>query len=180
MTPQKKLLSYRYKKSFPLNKYRRKKNHSSENLLETKSHDLCPICGSKNAYLIAEVDRSGFICDTVICQRCYFVFKDTFISNPEEYYRKNYANKLWGNPEESFNRRTNSDSYSWKRMTYVKSKLGDDFDKINSVFELGCGDGCNLLPYHSIGKHTSGCDFNEDFLKPWRAQGLNLIIFLII
>ena len=54
------------------------------------------------------------------------------------------------------------------------------FDKINSVFELGCGVGSNLLPYYSKGKYTSGCDYNEDFLKPWRAQGLNLIIFLII
>jgi len=175
MNTTKKLLSYRYKKSFLLNKYKHKKNHLGEKLLETKCHDLCPICGSKNADLIAEVDRSGFICDTVICQRCYFVFNDTFISNPEELYRNIYADKRWGNPEESFNIKTNSDSYAWKRMAYVKSKLGDDFDKINSVFELGCGVGSNLLPYHSIGKHTSGCDYNEDFLEPGRAQGLNLI-----
>ncbi len=78
MNTTKKLLSYRYNKFFPLNKYRHKKNRSSKKLLETNCHDVCPICGSKNADLIAEVDCSGFICDTVICHRCYFVFNDTF------------------------------------------------------------------------------------------------------
>ena len=60
-------------------------------------------------------------------------------------------------------------------MAYVVSRLGDEFGNINSVFELGCGDGCNLLPYHLIGKQVSGCDFNEDFLKPGQKKGLNLI-----
>jgi hypothetical protein len=60
-------------------------------------------------------------------------------------------------------------------MAYVTSKLGDEFGNISSVFELGCGDGCNLLPYHLIGKQASGCDFNVDFLKPGIEEGLNLI-----
>jgi len=175
MNTSKKLLSYRYSKSFPLNKYKHKKNYLRKKIFETKCHDVCPICGGENADLIAEVDRSGFICDTVVCQQCYFVFNDTFISNPEDIYLKDYAIKLWSNPEESFKRRTNIDSFAWKIMAFVASKLGYDFAKISSVFELGCGDGCNLFPYHLIGKQASGCDFNEDFLKPGIEKGLNLI-----
>jgi ubiquinone/menaquinone biosynthesis C-methylase UbiE len=175
MITEKKLLSYRFSRSSFKNKHKYKKNHSNQKILETKCHDFCPICGSKHADLIAEVDRSGFICDTVICQQCYFAFNDTFILNPKDLYLKDYAVRHWSNPEESFKRRTNFDSFAWKRMAFVISKLGDDFGNINSVFELGCGDGCNLLPYHLIGKQASGCDFNEDFLKPGIEKGLNLI-----
>ena len=43
------------------------------------------------------------------------------------------------------------------------------------MLEVGCGDGCNLLPYHLIGKKVVGCDYDYRFLVPGREKGMELI-----
>ena len=41
--------------------------------------------------------------------------------------------------------------------------------------EVGCGDGCNLYPYHLIGLNVKGFDYSEEFLEVGRKRGMNLI-----
>jgi|SaaInlStandDraft_3_1057020.scaffolds.fasta_scaffold17706_2 2-polyprenyl-3-methyl-5-hydroxy-6-metoxy-1,4-benzoquinol methylase len=170
-----KLLGFRYKKNFILNRIKLKKLKLNTNPIKTKSHESCPICDCKDVDLIAEVDRVGFPCETVICQHCKFIFNNTYIANPSDFYSREWGDKHWGDPEKNFKRRTSTDSYSWKRMAYLAKNLNKEFHEIKNVLEVGCGDGCNLLPYHLIGKRVVGCDFDDRFLQSGRSLGMELL-----
>ena len=52
----------------------------------------------------------------------------------------------------------------------------DEVTSIKTVFEIGCGDGCNLLPFYFAGKDVCGCDFDERCLDMGRGYGLNLLL----
>ena len=170
-----KLLSLRYKKIFFLNRSKWNKLKLSLDQVNISSHESCPICRCEEVYLISEVDRVGFPCDTVLCKQCEFVFNNSFIDNASEFYTHKWGEDRWGDPEKNFLNRTSSDSFSWKRAAFLLKKLEKHFLQINSVLEVGCGDGCNLLPYHLMGKLVTGCDFDTRFLEPGRKRGLNLV-----
>jgi len=49
-----------------------------------------------------------------------------------------------------------------------------DMREVKTVFEIGCGAGGILYPFHKAGKQVSGCDFGEKYLKFGQNKGLNL------
>ena len=171
----KKIINFRYKKNFILNRNKLKKSSFSSNQFSLSSHEHCPICFNKDAFLISEVDRIGFPCDTVVCKKCSFVFNNSYIKNPKFFYESQWGVERWGDPEASFLKRTSPDAFTWKRFEFLKEKLLSNFHQIDTVLEIGCGDGCNLLPYHLAGKKVIGCDFDSRFLEPGRKRGLKLI-----
>lgn len=147
--------------------------------IRQSEHDVCPLCFDTEALLIAEIDRYGTPCKTVICKGCGLVFNDSFFSEDslEIVYKKLYGKINFNgvSPEEGFLKRTKPDAFSWKRFAYISLQLADNLKKINTVFEIGCRDGCNLLPFYLAGKEVIGCDFDEDYLNVGRKRGLNLI-----
>ena len=174
MNISRKLLSFRFKKNFFINRNKLKKIEFNPHK-NIGSHSSCPICSCIEVYLISEVDRIGFHCDTVVCKECDFVFNNSYISNPKEFYEAQFGVGRWGDPEKNFIKRTSLDSFSWKRFSFLLNKLNEKFTTIEKILEIGCGDGCNLMPYHLIGKSVTGCDFSLPFLEPGLKRGLNLI-----
>jgi|TARA_Y100000310_G_scaffold343684_1_gene452466 hypothetical protein len=170
------LLSHRFSSKNPKNIIKSKKLSFPVSAIQTSSHKHCPVCGNGEGWLIAEVDRVGFPCDTVICKNCQFVINDSYLSNPISFYEKYWGEEHWGDPEENWMKRTSPNAYTWKRMAYLAQNLGDRFKKINSVLEIGCGDGCNLYPYHLMGKEVIGLDYDERYLNTGRARGMNLLV----
>ena len=168
-------MGVRYRKNFFLNRRKARALGLDQRPIKTESHDQCPVCGSPSGTLISEVDRVGFPCDTVICDGCQLVFNDTYIVDPVTFYSQEWGVERWGDPEDNFVKRTSSDSYAWKRMAHVAKLLDTQFPELNNVLEVGCGDGCNLFPYHLIGKEVMGCDFDSRYLSPGRQRGMNLI-----
>ena len=169
------LLSYRFSSKNQKNIIKGKNLSFPVSEIQTSSHNHCPACGNEEGWLIAEVDRVGFPCDTVICKSCQFVINDSYLSNPISFYEKYWGEEHWGNPKENWMRRTSPDAYSWKRMAYVAMNLGNQFQGIDNILEIGCGDGCNLFPYHLFGKSVLGCDYDDKYLDMGRTQGMNLI-----
>ena len=169
------LLSFRYRKSFLFNRFKFKKIESKFKIIKKGLHAFCPICFNKEVNLISEVDRDAYPCDTVVCTKCEFIFNDSYMANPIEYYRKQFGKDRWKKPEKNFVKRTSLEAFSFKRFEFLKKTMGEHFPKIESLLEIGCGDGCNLLPYHLIGKSVVGCDFNDNFLEPGRKRGMDLI-----
>ena len=168
------LLSFRYRKNFFIN-YIKKRKQLSDNQLITASHLYCPFCKFNEADLIAEVDRVGIPSDTLVCKQCGFVFNNSFIINPLEYYAAAIKKSNDQSPTEMFTKRTATNAYSWKRMAYVAKSLDDKFSEVKSVFELGCKDGCNLFPYHLMGKKVFGYDIDYRFFSPGRSKGMELV-----
>ena len=168
------IIGFRYRKGFIINILLAKNIKLNENKI-FKNHRYCPICNTDEYEIIAEVDRVGMLTETVVCSTCDFVFNNSFIMDPNSFYSSEWGTERWGDPKDNFLRRTASDAFSWKRLAYIAKKLGKYFEKIETVLEVGCGDGCNLLPYHLIGKNVIGCDFDPRFLAPGREKGMELI-----
>lgn len=167
MIKSKKLLSRRYAAS--------QRKHESQTGPRQESVDACPICGCKTAELIAEIDREGYPCDTVICHQCDFVFNDTKIADPNAFYATTWAEERWRDPYASFKMRTSLDSFSWRRHNFILSETNGFFSERRTVIELGCGDGCNLFPFHLTGHEVIGLDYNKRFLEPGLKAGMRLI-----
>ena len=169
----KKLLSIRYSKLFPFNYFKCRKLPDVFNDVKKESHKCCPVCGNDSSYLLSEVDRIGTLCNTVACKKCFFVFNDTYTVEPSEPLDKFFA-ACWRDGESSFHNRTKLGSFSWLRFNYLILKLKEKFSKVNSVLEIGCGDGCNLYPYHLIGKEVLGSDISDKYFTVAQSYGLNL------
>lgn len=192
MKIERRLLSQRYRKDRGMpffNRYKMSKDAINclkefrdaiiSGEIKQNEHEKCPLCFNEDGILIAEIVRLGIPCRTVICKGCGLVFNDSFFpeESQEVVYKKFYGKINFNglSPEESFSKRTKPDAYSWKRFAYISLQLGDNLGNINTVFEIGCRDGCNLLPFHLAGKEVVGCDFDEDYLAVGRKRGLNLI-----
>ena len=175
MIVDKQLLSFRYTKDFFLNRKKYGNLNNEEKRVSTSSHSKCPNCDSTNGVLIAEVDRVGFPCDTIVCLRCDLVFNNSFIEDSIAYYSQTFGNERWKDSETNFLKRTSPDHYSWMRLGWVASTLGPAMKSVTKVLEIGCGDGCNLYPYHLLGKQVKGYDYGEEFLESGRRRGMNLV-----
>ncbi len=143
-----------------------------------KSHSGCPLCGMTDALLIAEKDRFGIPARTVVCQGCGFVFNDAYFdkNSSKILYEKFWTRIQWQNdPIKNFQNRIKPSAFCWKRFAYICLNLQKEIHDIKTVFEIGCGDGCNLLPFRVAGKNTYGCDFDERCLDVGRKYGLDLV-----
>ena len=102
MIVDKQLLSFRYSKDFFLNRKKYGNLNNEERRVSTSSHSKCPNCASTNGVLIAEVDRVGFPCDTIVCLRCDLVFNNSFIEDSIAYYSQTFGNERWKDSETNF------------------------------------------------------------------------------
>ena len=141
------------------------------------SHSECPLCEGTSGILVAEKDRLGISCRTAVCNNCGLVFNDSYLDGEDatRFYREYWGRIQWkGKPEKNFIMRTRPEAYTWKRFAFVGLTLGDNLRRLRTVFEFGCGDGCNLFPYYVAGKDVLGCDLDNDFLASGRMRGLDL------
>lgn len=182
----KSLLSKRFrndgKAKIPLNSDQQKIlasliNDLAKGVIKLGSHSKCPLCNGTKGTIIGEKDRLGIPCLTVVCQNCGLVFNNSYLDRDgADYFYHNYWGKIqWkGNPEKNFIDRIKPRAYAWKRFAFVGLILGAHLRNLQTVFEVGCGDGCNLFPYYLAGKETKGCDLDDNFLIPGRRSGLDL------
>jgi len=169
-----KLISFRYSKRYFINTIRHFLNKKTFKGVKLNSHSHCPLCSSKEIIKISEVDRIGFFCDTVVCGKCQLLFNNNFVSNPDFYYSKIWGTQRWISPEKNFKKRIAGNSFAFNRFFFVEGLLKNKFEKIKTVFEIGCGDGCNLYPYHRSNKEVFGFDYDMKFLEPGINTGMNL------
>ena len=130
--------------------------------------------------VIARKDRLGLPVEILICDECGLVFSGTYFSDSSaSIYYGNYANSLKNRGRSAqalFDSRSGPGSYAWLRYHWVREKIAKTGKEIKTVMEVGCNDGCNLLPYQKNGLEVFGCDFDEERMGPGRAAGLNLLI----
>jgi SAM-dependent methyltransferase len=134
----------------------------------------CSCCGALDSFLISEIDREFYLNDTVVCVGCGLVFNDTFIANPEKFYSDSWASERWLNPELSFSKRTHIDAFAWRRFNFLVDAVDGFFNNKRVIIELGCGDGCNLYPFHLLGHRVLGLDYDERFFKPAQTCGMEM------
>jgi SAM-dependent methyltransferase len=167
-------LSFRFKEKFFLNKLKYQKNKIKFNNVKQEEQKFCQICNSTDLEIIADVDRLGFKCKTVVCSKCSFVFNKDFVSNPSEFYKQYYGSRRWIDPYENFEKRIDINAFAWKRYKYLEKYQNNKKCYFTNILEIGCGDGCNLYPFFKNGKKVVGYDFGKKFLEPGNKVGMDL------
>jgi len=143
-----------------------------------KIRKSCPLCNNLEANIISERDRYGLPVTFLICSNCGLIFsKEYFSDSFASFYYKTIYNEFKNNmsSEELFLLRTKPNSPSYKRYEFIKKILGKKFDKIETIIEPGCNDGCNLYPFFKKGKNVYGCDYDEKRISVGKKKGIDII-----
>ncbi|KIM06043.1 MAG: hypothetical protein KN64_00620 [Sulfurovum sp. AS07-7] len=144
---------------------------------EYKFVDNPCLCGNKDKsldILVAQKDRYGIACDNVLCKKCGMIRLKERLDDysTAEFYKNEYRDIYVGKDQASdefFN------SQAERGQTFYELvKKYVDISEIKTVFEIGCGAGGILYPFHKEDKKVSGCDFGEKYLKFGQDRGLDL------
>lgn len=142
------------------------------------SHPSCPLCGGTEVLGIADKDRNGLPLPLVLCHDCGLVFAAS-VPTPQAAarYYSGFAHVFKTQTRtaaELFAQRTQPGAFAWTRHAFVTSALGEGYDRVRVVAEIGCSDGCNLLPYARDGRRVVGCDLDGLRVAEGRKAGLDL------
>ena len=137
----------------------------------------CNICRESDYQDISDRDKFGCYYPLKYCLNCHNVFPT--ISLKKQMLNKYYdgiANKIKivKDPNLLFQNRTKPKSYSFDRYNFICSSLKDKLRDDTLIFEIGCSDGANLLPFHNNGYNVIGFDFNSKRIEVGNKSGLNL------
>lgn len=135
------------------------------------------LCGNTDKsldILVAEKDRYGIACDNVLCKKCGMIRLKERLDDysTAEFYKNEYRDIYVGKEQASDNFFNSQAERGQTFYELVKKYV--DISEIKTVFEIGCGAGGILYPFHKDGKKVSGCDFGEKYLKFGQSKGLDL------
>lgn len=145
--------------------------------LTQRERARCPVCRSTGGWLVAEKDRLGIPCHTVVCSGCGLGINDSYFSGSDlQHFHEEYWSRLQGytNRRSRFEDRTAPGSFSWCRFAFIQKRL-DTTRALDRVAEIGTLDGSNLVPFQSVGADTVGCDLDSKGFEPARELGIELV-----
>lgn len=127
----------------------------------------CPICNKNNFDLLAEKDRYGLKCYTVLCEDCGLLLTNPRMNQNayNEFYDKEYRN-LYTASEVS-----TDDFFSeqWRHgkaiLQYILQYSDIRSFKRKTVLEVGCGAGGILKAFKDEGAEIIGLDLGSNYLK---------------
>lgn len=133
------------------------------------------LCGNEHPehdLLLAEKDMWGIPVDSLICSKCGLVRSKTIPDNNAlaDFYETDYKNIYYDSIEPGpylFNSQRLRGQQFYDIIEEIKL-----LDKIQTVFDYGCGMGGALMPFYENSKQVSGCDYGEEYLNYGRMQGL--------
>lgn len=139
---------------------------------EYSVREVSCFCGNYEHLNIAERDRYGLPVQTVICARCGLLrsLNQLDSSSAAKFYQEDYrqlysghvgANGIWNEQK--------------KRSQFYLRVVRGLLDRIQSVYEIGCGAGGLLTSFADIGKVVAGCDMGGEYLEKGLEYGLNLV-----
>jgi len=135
------------------------------------------LCGNKDKKLdivVAQKDRYGISCDNILCKKCGLIRLKERLDNysTAEFYKNEYRDIYVGESKASDDFFNSQALRGQIFLDLIKSNI--EMNEIQNIFEIGCGAGGILFPFHQINKKISGCDFGEIYLKYGQKKGLNL------
>lgn len=166
--------------SIKLNKLQKKKIEQYQYKIDTAEYKLINnpcLCGYRDTHndiVITQKDRYGIDCPNILCRQCGLIrlskklddfSTDLFYQNE---YRDIYVGKETAT-EEFFK---DQESRGNEFLELIKSYI--EVDQIKNVFEIGCGAGGILYPFHKLGMKIAGCDLGEIYLKYGQSKNLDL------
>lgn len=132
------------------------------------------LCGQPDDVVVAKKDRYGIPCENVLCRRCGLVRlkRRLDIRSNAEFYKNEYRDIYVGREVASVDFFISQKRRGRAFYSFLQKHI--DLSSITTVFDLGCGAGGVLFPFHQNGKKVSGCDYGEKYLQFGVEQGLPL------
>ena len=132
----------------------------------------CQCCFSTEKIKLSEKDCFGFDHNVVLCSNCGLTYvspryNERFTNN---FYENHYFKIYKFNSINEFDRFEQQKN----KETFVYKKSKDLSLKINSVLDVGCGDGILLYSFFKDDIKTLGIDLSESRFLPGIKHGLNL------
>ena len=139
----------------------------------------CPICRCKKSTVVSEISRFNLPMEIQVCEYCGLIFNVGHFSN--EFMLKYYKYYFYlirrpGSKRKKLLGHIKENSNAWKRKEFIKKHLGEKYNDLKIVVEVGCGDGGNLYPFFCEGMRTFGCDLDEGAINQGKRLGLELYI----
>jgi hypothetical protein len=168
------LLSKRYrndgKSTLWLNDTRKKVKSAIERKIADHTYTfeqvICPVCERQNYELLAQKDRYGLPCDTVICKDCGLLITNPAMDSKSlsRFYSEDYRELYSGSakadsPFFDYQHRRGKRIASFIKQ-HAKISLQNKF-----VMEVGCGAGGILLAFREEGANILGLDLGADYLE---------------
>ena len=138
-------------------------------------HRPC-LCGAAQDELIAVRDMFGFHFRTVICRHCGLVRADPYFDDAslQQFYALDfdhlYRCEAKDNPQDFFRMMVE------RRHPGVFAVLARHVPSLpgKTVYEIGCGGGWCLWPFHQAGCRVWGADYDEALVAYGRSLGMEL------
>jgi len=142
-----------------------------DSLIKHQEISSCALCNSQDSILIAKKERHGIALRTVVCEDCGLV--RSYDQLTEEGQRRFYE-KYYRNIDENLQtyRQIIDDRYEQGGLNYIPPFVSKD----DTVVEIGCGGGWNLVGFHKKGYKYFGFDYDESFIEFGKGKGLNLYL----
>ena len=138
----------------------------------------CPICKSISKEVIAEKDRYGLECTTVICKDCGAVYTNPRMTQESynEFYDKEYR-KLYVGTETATERFFEGQINQGRRIyNYIEKTFPGIRLKNRNILEVGCGAAGILYYFKQKSNNVLGVDLGSEYLEYSREKyGMNLI-----
>ncbi|MBC8071067.1 MAG: methyltransferase domain-containing protein, partial [Deltaproteobacteria bacterium] len=132
----------------------------------------CFCCAAPMDLEIAQRDRYGLPVRTVLCQHCGLLRTTPRMTSDatSRFYDQDYRDLYTGpgNAESLFEGQV-------ARGHGLTRLLASLMPHIASVYEVGCGAGGLLLPFHEAGKRVAGVDLGGEYLEVGRSHGMQLV-----
>ena len=132
------------------------------------------VCGNNDFETIAEKDRYGLSCITLICRKCGLIVTNPRMNQEsyDSFYAQEYRKLYDTRDKETFFQIQCSRGIELKRFIEVNSSFSE---KHNKVLEIGCGVGGLLQPFLDDGYDVLGIDLNNDYVEFGKSKGIHSI-----
>ena len=135
------------------------------------------VCGNVNPerdQVVSKKDRFGISCENVLCANCGVVrLAERFDEESNaKFYQYDYRDLYVGKEQASKEFFEGQAVRGSALLELFNNKVG--LGQIESVFEVGCGAGGIIYPFHKMGKSVSGCDYGDKYIQYGISKDLNL------
>ncbi len=139
-----------------------------------KFENIDCLCGSKESYDFASIDRFSIPTKTKFCLNCgLFRISPRLDSKSNNlFYKFDYRPIYVGSASagnEFFNLQVRQGK---KILSYIENNF--KLKKNSVVYEVGCGAGGILVPFQESGHRVFGCDLGKEYLEYGIKKGLDL------
>ena len=134
----------------------------------TYENVYCPICDveKQSFQILAQKDRYGLDCTTVICDKCGLLITNPRLSqfSYNQFYEKEYRQLYVGNEKASYDFFNDQYKHGLSIIKYICKNSSLNL-KDKYVLEVGCGAGGILAAFKDHGANVLGLDLGEEYLK---------------